>query len=407
MRRFAPFLALLFFFQSGCGEPAPAFNEADPLDAKVSGERALAHVTALVGFGARPTGSEALEEARKYLEKELATMGWTTKRQTFTEKTSQGEMEFTNLLARFGKDGGADWEKPVAGLICSHYDTKQYDNFAFVGANDGGSSTGLLVELARVLAERPETASRIELVFFDGEEAFGTNITSKDGLYGSRHYSAQWLLKPEPDRPRWGVLLDMVGDAGLNIRAAVQIPRQSLRDLAEAKEKGGYVIDIAKVEESLQFFSRDLLDAAAELDLRNRVGVSSDYIVDDHIPLNVVAGIPTINLIDFDYPPWHTPADTLDKLSAESLAITGRVTLRFVEKFRLDGKPQWADGKERGRPRPRRSTTDAGRGRRRPRSLRRQNGKRITSTARCRRPDTCSCTVPPAPSVPAHAACRC
>ncbi len=125
----------------------------------------------------------------------------------------------------------------------------------------------------------------------------------------------------------------MVGDAELNIRAAMQIPRQSIRDLAEAKEKGGYVVDIAKVEESLQFFSRDLLDAAAELDLRNHVGISSDYIVDDHIPLNVVAGIPTINLIDFDYQPWHTPADTIDKLSAESLAITGRVALRFVEKY--------------------------------------------------------------------------
>jgi len=335
MKRLAPFLPLLLLFHSGCGEPAMTFPEADPLDAKVSGEKAIAHVAALVGFGPRPAGSEALERSRQYLEKELGALGWATKRQTFQEKTPHGVMEFTNLLARFGKDGAADWEKPVAGLLGSHYDTKRYENFPFVGANDGGSSTGLLVELARVLAERPGAASRIELVFFDGEEAFGTNITSKDGLYGSRHYSAQWLLKPEPDRPRWGVLLDMVGDADLNIRAAVQIPRQSIRDLAEAKEKGGYVVDIAKVEESLQFLSRDLLDAADDLDLRDRVGVSADYIVDDHIPLNVVAGIPTIDLIDFDYPPWHTPADTLDKLSAESLAVAGRVALRFVEKYRL------------------------------------------------------------------------
>lgn len=338
MKRFAPFFFPLILFYSGCGEPAPAFNGSDPLDAKVSGEKALAHVAALVGFGPRPTGSAALEQSRKYLEKELATSGWTTKRQTFREKTPRGEMEFTNLLARFGKDGTADWDKPVAGMIGSHYDTKLYENFIFVGANDGGSSTGLLVELARTLAERPGVASRIELVFFDGEEAFGTNITSNDGLYGSRHYAAQWLLKPEPDRPRWGVLLDMVGDAELNIRAATQIPRQSIRDLTEAKEKGGYVVDIAKVEDCLRFFSRDLLDATAELELRNHVGISSDYIVDDHIPLNVVAGIPTINLIDFDYQPWHTPADTIDKLSAESLAITGRVTLRFVEKYLIPNR---------------------------------------------------------------------
>jgi hypothetical protein len=338
MKRLAPCLFLLFLLHSGCSEPAPAFNEADPLDAKVSGEKALAQVTALVGFGPRPTGSAALENSRNHLEKELAARGWVVKRQVFKDKTPRGEMEFTNLLARFGTGGNVDWERPVEGLLGSHYDTKLYENFAFVGANDGGSSTGLLVELARVLAERPAVASRIELVFFDGEEAFGTNITPKDGLYGSRHYAAQWLLKPEPDRPHWGILLDMVGDAELNIRAAVQIPRQSIRDLAEAREKGGYVVDIAKVEESLRFFSRDLLDAAADLDLRNHVGISADYIVDDHIPLNVVAGIPTIDLIDFDYPSWHTPADTLDKLSAESLAITGRVTLRFVEKYLLPGR---------------------------------------------------------------------
>ncbi len=89
------------------------------------------------------------------------------------------------------------------------------------------------------------------------------------------------------------------------------------------------------MEESLQGLSHDLLAAAEALGHREQVGISPDYIVDDHIPLNVVAGIPTIDLIDFDYPPWHTPADTLDKLSAESLEITGRVTLRLVEGYLL------------------------------------------------------------------------
>lgn len=334
MKRLAPFLALFFLLPTGCSEPVPSFNEADPLDAKVSGEKAFSHVSALVGFGPRPAGSEALERSRQYLEKELATLGWVTRRQTFKKKTPRGQIEFTNLTARFGE---AAWEGPVEGLLASHYDTKLYDQFEFLGANDGGSSTGLLVELARVLAERPDTARRIELVFFDGEEAFGTNITANDGLYGSKHYAGQWLLKPERDRPRWGVLLDMVGDADLNIRAAVRIPGQSIRELAEAKEKGAPVVDMVKVEEALQFFSRHLLDAAGELDLRDHVGVSPDYIIDDHIPLNVVSGIPTINLIDFDFPSWHTPADTLDKISADSLAITGRVTLRLVEKYLLAG----------------------------------------------------------------------
>ncbi len=338
MKRFAPFLSALLLFGAGCGGPAFTFNEADPLDAQVSGEKAFSHVSAVVGFGPRPSGSEAIEETRQYLEKELAALGWTTRRQTFTTKTPRGQFQFTNLLARYGEGEGA-WSGRVEGVLCSHYDTKRYDDFEFVGANDAGSSTGLLVELARVLAQRPAAARRIELVFFDGEEAFGTNITGSDGLYGSKHYAAEWLMKPAKERPRWGLLLDMVGDANLNIRAGVRIPRQSVRELARAKEEGGgYVVDILKVEESLTGLSRDLLAAADELGLRAQVGISPDYIVDDHIPLNVVAGIPTIDLIDFDYAPWHTPADTLDKLSAESLEITGRVTLRLVEKYLLGGR---------------------------------------------------------------------
>ena len=262
----------------------------------------------------------------------MAALGWEVRRQTFTAQTPRGKIEFTNLRARFGSKA---WEGLVQGLLCSHYDTKYYEGFSFVGANDAGSSTGLLVELARVLAERPGAASQIELVFFDGEEALGTNITANDGLYGSKHYASEWLTFKESHRPRWGVLLDMVGDADLNIRAAVRIPGPSIRELAKANADGSYVIDIVSVEKVLGDMSKDLLKAASELDFRSQVGVSGDYIIDDHIPLNVVAGIPTINLIDFDYPHWHTPADTLDKVSAESLGITGKVTMRFVERYLL------------------------------------------------------------------------
>lgn len=328
------FLVASGLFLSGCAEAVVSFDAANPLESKVSGEKALAHVATLVGFGPRPSGSGALEDSRQYLEKELAALGWTTRRQTFTSKTPSGQVEFTNLRARFGE---AAWKGKVSGLLCSHYDTKAYDAFEFVGANDAGSSTGLLVELGRVLAGRPAVASQLELVFFDGEEAFGTNITATDGLYGSKHYAAQFLLEKEKDRPRWGLLLDMVGDADLNIRAGILIPRSSLRDLAKAQQDG-YVVDIERVEDTLQHIARDLLSAANDLDLRTHVGISPDYIIDDHIPLNVVAGIPTIDLIDFDYPHWHTPADTLDKLSAESLEISGRVTLQLLEKYLLPTK---------------------------------------------------------------------
>lgn len=336
MNRFSLLLLSLFVvLAGGCQEDSVPFDPGKAISGEVSGENAFAHVSALVDFGPRPTGSEALEKSRAYLESQLASIGWVTRRQTFTADTPNGKREFTNLRARFGETA---WTGAVSGLLCSHYDTKVYKELEFVGANDGGSSTGLLLELARVLAINPAAAGKIELVFFDGEEAFGTSITSKDGLFGSKYYAAQWLLEKEQQRPRWGVLLDMIGDANLNIRAAAMIPRSSLRDLATTKEQTGYIVDIESVELELQGMSRSLLSAAADLDLRSYVGVSSDYIIDDHIPLNVVAGIPTIDLIDFDYPDWHTPGDTLDKISAESLAITGRVTLHLVEKYLLPGK---------------------------------------------------------------------
>ena len=299
---------------------------------RVSGERAYEHVAALVDFGPRPAGSDALEASRIYIEKELQKVGWLVRRQSFTRETRQGEVEFVNLRAQFGNAGD---DEPVIGLLATHYDSKLYNSFDFVGANDGGSSTALVIELARVLAKRPEAFQGIELVFFDGEEAFGPNITSTDGLFGSRYYARQWLLKEKKERPYWGVLLDMVGDRNLKIRAGVRIPGDSLQDLAENKETSGYVIDIYKVKTALSEMSQQLLKAAADLGYKSEVGISSDYIIDDHIPLNVSAGIPTINLIDADYRYWHTPGDTLDKVSAKSLEVSGRLTLHYIEQYLL------------------------------------------------------------------------
>ena len=130
------------------------------------------------------------------------------------------------------------------------------------------------------------------------------------------------------------VALDMIGDKDLNIRAGVRIPRASLRELADDKESG-YKVDMEAVEEALSKMSRELLAAADDLDLRSHVGISGGYIVDDHVPLNVSAGIPTIDIIDFDYKPWHTPGDTLEQISPLSLETSGRVTMQLVEKYML------------------------------------------------------------------------
>ena len=173
----------------------------------------------------------------------------------------------------------------------------------FVGANDGGSSTGLLLELARVIGQHPDLARKIELVFFDGEEAF-EEFSQKDGLYGSRYFARQ--LKTARQF-RGGLLFDMVGDRSLGIT----LPSDSPAEMA-----------------------RDIFAAAEALKLRNYFSYFDRELIDDHAPLNAI-GIPTLDIIDFDYPPWHTAGDTLDKISAESLQIVGSVAMYYLSEFAL------------------------------------------------------------------------
>lgn len=265
-----------------------------------SGEKALAHVQAMVDLGPRPPGSEAIEKTRKYLITQLEAAGWKVERQTFSDQTPRGKVEFVNLVATFGGKAAPTF------LVCSHYDTKIFDNAQFVGANDGGSSTGVLLELARVLAERPELASKMQLVFFDGEEAY-EGFTETDGLYGSRYFAKQIAAQNKAKQFRGGVLFDMVGDKALNITLPPDSPAELARDIFAAA-------DALKVRNHFTYFDRDIMD--------------------DHTPLNEI-GIPVIDLIDFDYPPWHTPGDTVDKLSADSLRITGAVTAYYLSEFGL------------------------------------------------------------------------
>lgn len=321
-------LAFLFGFL-GCDDKTVVFDDAKALYHSVSGENALKHVGEIVNFGPRPAGTEALEQSRGYIIAELEKAGWEVQRQSFDKPTPEGVVTFVNLRARFASKA---WDRKITGLLCSHYETKKF-GFPFVGANDGGSSTGLLIELAAVLAKKPSVAEQIELVFFDGEEAFGPNITTTDGLYGSKYYAGEMILIPKNKRPEWGIVLDMVGDKNLNIQAAVQIPSSSIRELKKAEESG-HTVDIEKVKDKVEAMSRQLLLAASDLGVRSKIGISSQFITDDHIPLNTGAGIPSIDLIDFDYGNyWHTPADTMDKLSAESLETVGRVTLLLIEKY--------------------------------------------------------------------------
>ena len=268
---------------------------AESIWKEFSGENAFTHVKRLVDLGPRPAGSAALEKSRAYITEQLKSFGWNVTRQTFSAKTPRGVMTFANLIATFPS---SDRSVSPSFLLCSHYDTKTFDTISFVGANDGGSSTGLLIEMARVLGMQPTKAAKTELVFFDGEEAF-ENFTETDGLYGSRYFANELRDSKQVKRFHGGMLFDMVGDKSLT----VMLPPESPADLASSLFAAA---DALKVREHFTYFDRD--------------------ITDDHTPLNTI-GIPVIDIIDFDFPAWHTAGDTLDQISAESLRIVGQVSL--------------------------------------------------------------------------------
>ena len=264
-----------------------------------SGEKAFEELRKQVEVGPRPSGSQEIEKARALIEAGLKRAGWNVERQSFTGQTPRGAMQFVNLIGRFGA-------KPATGtqqaIVCSHYDTKRFSTIQFLGASDAASSTGALIELARVLALDPALAMKVELVFFDGEEAL-VQFNEADGLYGSRHYATQLRASGRAQQFKFGILWDMIGDRDFNIT----LPPDSPPDLA-----------------------RGILASAEALGFRDRFGYHDRSIYDDHVPLNTIAKIPSIDLIDFDYLYWHTADDKLDRVGPEGLEKTGAVTLHYL-----------------------------------------------------------------------------
>ena len=281
--------------------PAPASPTAPP-PAEIwklfNGERAFADVRRQVEIGPRPSGSLEIEPARAHIASSLEAAGWKVEKQEFTDTTPRGPMKFVNLIARFGNAGAQ------RAIVCSHYDTKRFSTIQFVGASDGASSTGALLELARVLALDPALAAKVELVFFDGEEALvqftAPDDPKADGLYGSRFYAKTLRESGRAKQFQFGILWDMIGDRDLTITLSTDTPGE---------------------------LTKAILATAETLGVRDRFSYHHSPILDDHVPLNMMARIPTIDLIDFDYFAWHTADDTLDKLSPASLQTIGAVTL--------------------------------------------------------------------------------
>jgi len=263
-----------------------------PTPPRVDGAAALRHVERLVAIGPRVAGSPGAERARAYIVGELRRVGLEPDVRSFEATTPHGRLRMANIIVRL------PGRRSDVIVLAGHYDTKLFTSFRFVGANDGGSSAALLIELARRLAKAPREYT-VWLVWFDGEESRET-WTATDSLYGSRHLAAE--LERSGRLPQALVLMDMIGDGDLNIR----------RDTYSTP----WLTDILWASAARLGFSKHFLNDPMPVE-------------DDHAPF-LKAGVAAALLIDFDYPPWHTKDDTLDKVSARSLAIVGDVVLDAI-----------------------------------------------------------------------------
>jgi Zn-dependent M28 family amino/carboxypeptidase len=261
--------------------------------------RAWENLRQMVATGPRPAGSPALIQTRAYITHQLASYGLTVQEQPFQARTPVGTVNMVNLLVTL------KGPRPERIIFAGHYDTKLLRNRVFVGASDGASSAAELMELARVLKDRPR-AFTYEFLWFDGEEAFcegwdecGTP-GSPDHTYGSRYYLQAAQKAGATASIHAMILLDMIGAKDLRVQ----------RDGGSARWLNDLVWAAAKRLNFGEYF-RD---------------IDTD-ITDDHTAW-VQAGIPCIDIIDLnDYPEWHQPTDDLDHVSAHSLQVVGDVVL--------------------------------------------------------------------------------
>ena len=254
--------------------------------------RAYEHLRRQVGFGPRPAGSAALARCREYILTELAAIGIDAREDAFEATTPLGAVQMVNVIATIP---GRRAERIA---LATHYDTKLFREFRFVGASDGASSTAAVLEVARVLASR-QNEFTIELLFFDGEEAAVDWFRDNDNTYGSRRYVQAAQDAGSLDGLKALVLLDMIGDRNLTIR----------RDT-----------------NSTPWLTDTIWASAATLGHQGYFLEQPVTIEDDHVPF-LRAGIPSVDIIDLDYPAWHTAQDDLAQVSARSLQVVGDVVL--------------------------------------------------------------------------------
>ena len=287
-------------FLSNVATPPPQLSDDAPSPEKTGGfdgKRAYAHVAKQVAFGPHPTGSQAIVQVQDYLQNELKSFGCTVETDSFSADTPAGRLPMKNIVVKI------PGEKSGIILLATHYDTLRMDNF--VGADDGGSSTGLMLELARTLCPQRGRYA-VWIAFFDGEEAV-KSWSDTDSRYGSRQMAARLAASGDLKNIRAMLLADIIGS---------RVPRIK-REATSTKALVDLIWDTAK-----------------------RLGYSEVFLseessaLDDHDSF-LKRGVPAVDVItDFmanGY--WHTTEDTLDKISPKTLAIVGHVFLETLKQL--------------------------------------------------------------------------
>jgi len=279
----------------------------------VDGARAHQRVAFQVDAGPRLPGTPGHRKVREWIAAEITRLGGHVRLQTFLDSTLGAPESLTNLIGRWEPKSRAD-RAPL--VLCTHYDTRHVSdqdpdstrrNQPVPGANDGGSGVAVLLEVAELLAKRPPPRP-IELVFFDGEDQ-GRTHEAETYSRGARGYAARLEVKPQA-----AILFDMVGDRDLNIYP-------EMNSVERAASVAEMVVTAARAVRATHFSSEPRY-----------------HVIDDHVPL-LDAGVPAVDIIDFDYDAWHTSRDLPDQVSAESLAEVSRVAAWLVFESPLTKAP--------------------------------------------------------------------
>ncbi len=273
---------------------------------EVDGQRAWKRVEYQVAQGPRISGTPGNAAIREWIASELARLGGRVEQQTFMDSSLGRPLLLTNVIGRFGPSSGRRI------LLCAHFDTRPWcdqdpdtskHSQPVPGANDAGSGVAVLLEVAELMSRRAPAVG-VDLVFFDGED-MGNAQSGENYSLGAKGYAARLPESGSPARPVAGFLFDMVGDKDLAI----------YHEGTSASRAANLVTLVT--------------EAARATSARSFHDEVRYTLIDDHVPL-LDAGLPTVDIIDFDYPAWHTHRDTPDQVSPESLAEVSRVAAWLV-----------------------------------------------------------------------------